>query len=349
MKFDPEFLGAQQLNDSDQNYQGSIYSEVRKALFRNAYYLTWGEDGTPPLPTYAVTLGRVVRGILPLGKRWQFKEAAKRTVESQAILRWGHDGQGFRRLLHPNGVCLLGRWKIEQANPFSGYFRDGSEALVVARYSTCCTETRRGHLRSLSLVGSLFPTTNEFHESPLSTASFITQENIGGAKTDYINDAVLRNAPDTSPLLRGWGLPVLLVTGLVFKIVDSEPTIRQLYEIAELGKPEAQPTKAPKFMQLTVDKEQPRCDAVDFRDEILEQIYDRGDSVARRMLRFNIQVTDDGRAGRLLGTGEFRNWQTIGHMTFHEAVASYNGDFVFHAHHPKWRRDRNDPRSVFRQ
>jgi hypothetical protein len=30
-------------------------------------------------------------------------------------------------------------------------------------------------------------------------------------------------------------------------------------------------------------------------------------------------------------------------MVFDNAVASYNGDFVIHFHHPTWRRDRNDP------
>jgi hypothetical protein len=76
---------------------------------------------------------------------------------------------------------------------------------VAGRYSTCCTETRRGHTRSLALVGKLFPTTDSNHAQPLSTASFITQQDIAGEHTDYINDAELRNAPDVHAWRRGSG------------------------------------------------------------------------------------------------------------------------------------------------
>ena len=35
-------------------------------------------------------------------------------------------------------------------------------------------------------------------------------------------------------------------------------------------------------------------------------------------------------------------------MTFDNAVASYNGDFVIHFRHPTWRLDRNDPKTATR-
>jgi hypothetical protein len=105
--------------------------------------------------------------------------------------------------LHPNGVCLTGQWRITEQTEYSGYFAKGSAALAIGRYSTCCTETRRGHTRSLSLVGKLFPTTDPNHPTPLRTANFITQQDIGGARTDFINDAELRNAPDTTASRRG--------------------------------------------------------------------------------------------------------------------------------------------------
>src|SRR5262249_29868713 len=153
-----------------------------------------------------------------------------------ADLRWGPDRKGFRRLVHPNGVCLTGRWRITEETGYSGYFRKGSDALIVGRYSSCCTETRRGPTRSLSMTAKLFPTTNPDHAEPLRTAHFFTQQDIGGDTTDYINDAELRTAPDTTSWRRGAGLPILLLTGAVFDIVDRKPTIRQLYQIAEMGK-----------------------------------------------------------------------------------------------------------------
>jgi hypothetical protein len=351
MNFDRTHYGPQEVTEEDRQYAGSRFAEVRAALFANAYYLAWGAPGEPPLPVYEVTLGRALRGILPFGAPWHFQQAARRTVDSQADLRWGPDGRGFRRILHPNGVCLTGTWEIDDApegTSYSGYFKKGSKALIIGRYSTCCTETRRGRYRSLALVGKLYPTTDPDHRQPLRTANFITQEDLGGAKSLYINDAELRNAPDTTPWRRGPALPVLLLTGPVLLRADKRPTFRQLYPIAELGKPDQEPTNAPKFMRLRVAPEQPPVygDDLDFRDEVLAHLYDKGDRAPKRTLTFNIEVSDTGKTkGLLVQRRIIRNWKRIGRIVFREAVASYNGDFVLHFHHPPWRNDRNDPSS----
>ena len=160
--------------------------------------------------------------------------------------------KGFRRLVHPNGICLTGLWQITEDTGYSGYFRNGSRALVVGRYSTCCRETRRGHVRSLSLVGKLFPTVEPDHVAPLRTASFITQQDIGGDYDDYINDVELLNAPNTTALRRGFGMGILAVFGIMLSVVDTRPTMRQLYQVAELGKAQGEPTRAPTFMRLMV-------------------------------------------------------------------------------------------------
>jgi hypothetical protein len=349
---EPEYFGTQQITEEDRAYQGSRFSEVRDALFANPYQRVWGRDGEPPLPTYEVTLMSVLRGILPFGRAHLFRQAVERAVDSNADLRWGPDRKGFRRLLHPNGVCLTGLWEITEETAYSGYFRKGSRALVVGRYSTCCTETRRGHTRSLSLVGKVFPTTDPNHPQPLRTASFITQEDLGGDHTDYVNDAELRNAPDTRAWRRGSGVPVLLLEGAFFLRADKEPTHRQLYQIAELGKPEGEPTRAPVFMRLLVAPDQPRIEgeALDFRDEIMAQLFDKGDPTPKRTLTFHIEVTDEGSTRGTPGFQRraFRNWRRIGSMVFDNAVVSYNGDFVIHFNHPTWRGDRNDPSTATR-
>ena len=360
MNFDPGFIGPQDVTDEDRRYAGSRFADVRAALFENSYYLTWGGTGEPPLPMYDVTFSRVLCGLLPGGEPWHFREAARRAITSHADLRWGPDRRGFRRLLHPNGVCLLGKWIIDRAAPgdaYTGYFRKESEALIVARYSTCCTETRRGRYRSLSLVGKLFPTTDPQHTQPLWTANFITQEDLGGAKRLSIDQAELRNAPDTTPWRRGFGLPTLLLTGLTFKLTDEQPTFRQVYDIAELGKPAEQPTNSPNFLRLLAEPEaagQPSApipDDLDFRDEVLGRIYDRGHLEPKRKLIFHIEVSnDDGvTKGKLLQRRTITNWQRIGRIEFTEAVASYNGDFVIHFHHSPWRHQRNDPATLARQ
>jgi hypothetical protein len=344
-------FGTVAITNEDRAYNGSRFVEVRDAIFANPYQKIWGGPDQTSLPKYEVTLTSVLRGILPFGKRYLFRQAVERTVDSHADLRWGNSGKGYRRLLHPNGVCLTGRWKITEETNYTGYFRKGSEALAVGRYSTCCTETCRGHTRSLALVGKLFPTTDENHESPLRTANFISQQDIGGEKTYYINDAELRNAPDIHGARRAGGFPILLITGLVFQLVDKEPGQRQLYQIAELGKLPNEPTRCPKFMRLLIAPEQPRIegDGLDFRDEVMAQIFDRGDVAPKRSLKFNLEVTDEGSThGRISQEGRFSNWRHIGNLTFDNAVISYNGDFVIHFNHPTWRVDQNDASTATR-
>jgi hypothetical protein len=338
--------------DQDREYAGSRFSDVVAAVFANPYQRVWGGPGEPALPVYDVSFRTVVGGLASFGIPRQFRKDSERTLDSRADLRWGADGKGFTRLVHPNGICLTGQWSIDQDTPYSGYFRKGSMALIVARYSTCCTETRRGHTRSLSMVGKLFPTADPNHLQPLPTANFMTQEDIGGANTEFINDAELRNAPDTTVTRRGAGLGVLLMIGIVFQRVDRQPSIRQLYPIAELGKPEDQPTRAPEFMRLLVAADQPRIQGanLDFRDEVMAQIFDKGDPFPKRTLRFTIEVTDEGETSgpAVKERRTFKNWRRIGSIVFDNAVISYNGDSVIHFSHPTWRTDRNDLRTATR-
>jgi hypothetical protein len=333
-----------EITTEDRRYVGSRYSDVVSAIFANPYQRVWGAPGEAPLPVHKVTFRSVASGML---------NASERAIDSHADLRWGANRLGFRRLVHPNGVCLTGTWRILERTDCTGYFTQGSVALIVARYSTCCTETRRGRMRSLSLAGKLFPTVDVNHLEPLRTANFFTQEDIGGARTDDINDAELRNAPDITAFRRGAaGVPTLLATGRAFERADKEPGIRQLYQVAELGKPDGAPTRAPEFMRLMVASNQPRIpgDDLDFRDEVLAQIFDRGDPVPKRALRFTIEITDEGQVSgppfRVRRT--FSKWRPIGELVFDNAVASHNGDAVLHFNHPTWRRDKNDPKTATR-
>jgi hypothetical protein len=105
-------------------------------------------------------------------------------------------------------------------------------------------------------------------------------------------------------------------------------------------------------MRLLVAPEQRRIEGegLDFRDEIMAQIYDPGDAEAKRTLTFHIEVTDEGttRGPPFYERRTFRNWRRIGRIVFDKAVASYNGDFVIAFHHPTWRDDQNDPATATR-
>ena len=328
-----ESFGPEGMSEDDRRFAGSRFSVVRDAIFANPY--------TPPYERFPTTFGSVMRGAFR-GKSWVLLDAAKRTLASAADLRWGEDGKGFRRLLHPNGICLTGTWEITEETPYSGYFAKGSRGLLIARYSTCCTETRRGRMRSLAMVGRVYPTMDRNHPEPLPTANFITQQDIAGEKVRTINEAVLLNAPNTTLPRRGLGAPVLMATGIALKLAETQPTIRQVYQIAELGKPAGEPTRTPEFMRFTVAPEQPviEGDDLDFRDEIMAMI--------RNKLVFRIETSDTGTTHGSAAIKEWRvstGWRAIGRMTFDEACASFNGDRVVHFQHPRWRKDRNDPRS----
>src|SRR5260370_41367512 len=103
-----EDFGLEEVTDDDRAYGGSRFSEVRRALFANPYQKVWGAEGEPSLPIYEVTLSSVLRGFLSFGRRYRFLQASERAVDSNADLRWGRDGKGFRRILYPNGVGLPG-------------------------------------------------------------------------------------------------------------------------------------------------------------------------------------------------------------------------------------------------
>jgi hypothetical protein len=345
-------VGSEQFTDEDRLYAGSRFRDVVDALFANPYQKVWGREGEPPLPYQEVTIRTVFGGLLSFVHPPRFQHAAERSLDSHADLRWGPDGKGFTRFLHPNAVCLTGRWRITEDTPYSGYFSRGSDALVVARYSSGANGMTRGLIRSMAMVGKLYPTTDPDHPTPLSTANFITQEDIGGQRSASINDVELLNAPNVTVFRRGPAGTILVKIASVFRRVDQQPTIRQVYPIAELGKPAGEPTRAPEFMRLLVAPGQPVIpgDDLDVRDEVMAHIFDRGDPAPKRTLTFTIEVTDDGKTTgtpfRVRRT--FWNWRRIGTIVFDNAVISYNGDAVIHFTHPTWRQNRNDPSTATR-
>jgi hypothetical protein len=101
-------------------------------------------------------------------------------------------------------------------------------------------------------------------------------------------------------------------------------------------------------LKLVGARPAPQPNELDFRDEILGLMYGRDTSEKRNDLVFSIEVSDAGKR-TLFQRVKDQEWSRIGTLTFDQAAVSYNGDFVIHFHHPPWRRDRNDKRSVARR
>src|SRR5262245_6516009 len=209
--------GHQEMTDEDRGYRGSRYSEVRDALYANPYRKGRFGEVPGPFPMFRSTIHNAWSGALPGGKPDQLKQASARAVDSRADLRWGPDRKGYRRILAPNGICMLGTWEITEDNPYSGYFKRGSKGLTIGRYSSDGNETRRGQRRSLSLAFKIYPTMDPNHSQPLIPASVISQEDLGGMRTRYINDAELRNEPNITAIRRGIYILILLRAGTHFQ------------------------------------------------------------------------------------------------------------------------------------
>ncbi|MEX2208513.1 MAG: hypothetical protein WEF50_20020 [Myxococcota bacterium] len=344
--------------------RSSSHDEIHRALFdrklsRPYYCEVWPGSSGDALPLYPTTFASITEDLFGWRARpFAMERAARRTLATRADLRWGADRNGFRRLVHPMGVCLAGTWKID-ASPtrarYTGYFAPGAEGRVIARYSLGGNHPEGGRARSLGLVGKVFPTSRS-GDANAPRAHFITQEDLGGVVTDSIAQAVLTNSPPVTLLNRGRGLFAFLFVIVALRRADVQPAERQLYELAELEKPDDVQTLCPRFLRLTIvgpplrdASGSPSTDEpVDFRHEILGRIYDAGDSAPKRKLEFAIEVSDIGRR-TLLQDVIVEGWTRIGTLAFDEAAASYNGDFVVHFHHPPWRVDRNDPGSVKRR
>jgi hypothetical protein len=342
--------GPQDTTAEDRAYRGSRYAEVRAALLANPYRGgAYGQEAGP-LPMFRSYIRNAWRGFFH-GEN-KFRQASARVIDSKADLRWGLDGRGFRRIIAPNGICVLGDWEITEENPYTGYLRKGSRGLTVGRLSSDGNETKRGQRRSISLGMKLYPTTDPGHPDPLVPASLIVQEDLGGMRTAFLNDAELVNAPSVHAYRRGIFVLIMIRANRVFSKLDKVPDSRQVFEIAELGESAGAQTVAPEHMLLKMSPGQPRIagEGLDFRDEVYRHLFEPGAAEPTGSVEFDISVADHGRKSGLPGVSrvEVVDWKRIGRLRFTEAVASYNGDHVIHFHHPGWRDDRNDPATYIR-
>lgn len=116
-------------------------------------------------------------------------------------------------------------WKIAPTSPktaYTGYFAPGKEGRVIARYSLGGNHPEGGHNRSLGLAGKVFPSADA-REGDTPRAHFITQEDLGGAFTDSVTEAVLTNSPPVTLLNRGSGLFAFIPVIVALLRADAQP------------------------------------------------------------------------------------------------------------------------------
>jgi hypothetical protein len=233
----------------------------------------------------------------------------------------------FDKLAHPNGICLNGVWNIDTPNLYSGYFKDKSKALVIARVSTAFDGTKYDDNRAFGIAIKLFPTTNPEEINTQSSANIFLIDDLGGNKNKYFHEVELTNEPPISfgfDLIKNMFYNIKLTSA--FNSADKNAGIRQLYEISELEdssdkshKPKR--IKTPKWIKLNLQTKVNIKD--DFRDELL---------IENEPLVFSINVASKKTEDKV-------EWIEIGTITFSKSLSSYSCDHRLHFHHPKFRDD----------
>jgi hypothetical protein len=225
----------------------------------------------------------------------------------------------FQKLVHPIGICFAGTWTISEDSPYTGYFAKGKQGRIIVRASEALGNPDSGSYRSFGLAGKIYPTTNANDARELPTANFFTIDDLGGTTAAHFLDTGKTNEPATSFHASQLAIfPTLTKIAKSFAAADSNPGVRQVYEIAELGLADPAQAVTPYDFQLLSEDAQ-RVDATDFRDELRLSNYPNG-------LNFGIYVADAG-----------SGWQRLGQIHLDDEALAFGCDHQLHFHHPRWK------------
>lgn len=292
--------------ETPDGYRGSTFSAV------------WGKVKSDPyatLPHYDVTPASFFDAGVNL-----LYQASMRTLDDRSDLL-----PPFDKLLHPNGVCLSGTWRITEQSPYTGYFEQGKEGRIIVRASVGLSETERGHYRSFGFTGKLFPTTDPDHTNLLKTANFFTIDNASGTLAEHYLDVAMTNQPAAISAGSTQSLGVAAIAALSLGLADTNAGIRQLYEISELGLSVPANAVTPQWMKISATPGQIRVDEADFRNELDLSNYPDG------TLSFDIHVTTPE------SLPQNKIWMKIGKIVLDDYAATESCDHCLHFHHPKFK------------
>jgi hypothetical protein len=289
-------------------------SKEKLPNIENSFDAVWSEVSKDELKT-------LPQDKISFFKLDKIKEDSKRTLQSRAnILPY------FDKLAHPNGVCLSGIWSITEQNPYGGYFKQNSKALIIARASSAMSNTKQGQIRAFGLAGKLFSSLDPKEVLKTDTANFFVIDDLGGSDADYFTQVELTNEPKVSMSSEVFkNLLYAIKVAKSFSDADKHSGIRQLYEISYLGEDDRSKVKTPKWMKIKAKKIQ-KNNSKDFRSELT--IKDG------KKLIFDISVATKEEDGK-------KDWKYIGEIIFDNSVVSKSCDHRLHFHHPKFIDDLN--------
>jgi hypothetical protein len=285
-----------------EEYEGSTFREVRDQVFSDPY---------DTLPEYKITLGSLYQGV-----NNALLQASRRALTNKKDLV-----DHFQRLVHPLGIAMTGTWEITEDNPYTGLFRPGTKALLIARGSTLLDQTLQGQYRGFAFAGKLFPTLDP--DERVKTTDFFTIDVLAGTQAKYFTGVDLSNHP---PLGFNYGLFKLFwiinATFAAFIRADWNPVMRPLYQLGEYGVPDEKLARTPRWMMVKGWGGSGQVDTPDYRDELVVEKYKGG------RLIFDVYTADEK-----LRTGA-RDYKRIGKITLDASVRSDSCDHRLKYRHP---------------
>ncbi len=297
-------------------YEGSTFNEVSDVINDKNFAPTsliekdeFAVYQSGKLPQYAMNMGSV------FGKGKDLGRDAKRTIAEK------HDYyQRLEKLLHPNGVCVSGKWNMTEDNIYSGLFKKGSSALFIGRVSVAMEKTTSRSDRGFGFAGKIFPTMNPNEKVP--TTSFFTVDTLMGENTPRFLETAVTNEPETGFNLRLIKLGIKIAN--LLKLADKSPMFRPVTPIAKIGEAPAN-VKSPKWFRVTASDGTLMNDETDFRREVLKAVLDN------TILKFKVEVSDSTKSMKKNAEG----WKHVGFIEIDQAKVSYGCDRRLHFAHQK--------------
>lgn len=290
------------MNAQSSGYNGSTFREVRDEVFSDPY---------ETLPFYIITLGSLYSGVNNL-----LLQACRRALINEFDIV-----EPFQRLVHPVGIALTGKWEITEDSPYTGMFKQGTEALLMARCSVLLYKTLQGQFRGFAFAGKLFPTLDP--DQRVKTVDFFTIDVLAGTLARHATNVELSNHPpfgfnrDLFKLF--W---VINATFAAFIRANWNPAMRPLYRLGEYGLKDVSKARTPKWMMVKGWGGSGVADLPDFRDELRVENYKDG------KLIYDVFTAD-----KKLRTGD-RDYKRIGKITLDASVTSNSADHRLKFRHP---------------
>lgn len=227
----------------------------------------------------------------------------------------------LEKLLHPNGICVAGKWKITQPTHYTGGFAHGAEMLFIGRVSVAMQDTTFQGRRGFGLAGKLFPTMSKTEK--VQTQNFFSVDVLLGRKQQSLLSSAMTNSPESGLNFATIGFAGLAVKlDKALKAADINPLFRPVKNIASLGGVPHHEIREPQFAQYTFSRGTMTNQQPDFRNELSQALSDN------KVLSIDISVAD----GNSIKEAQ---WKTIGTIQIEKALVSYGCDRRLHFAHPK--------------